>query len=96
MLKQRKDFIVGRLDTIVVSPNSLNFTEADCPSPTLKLTIPPNSSRGPFEKLNTKQKMLQLQSRNLATMASHFPMSLEIYDAILVAKMDINHNAKTK
>jgi hypothetical protein len=29
-------------------------------------------------------------------MASHFPMSLEIYDAILVAKMDINHNAKTK
>ncbi len=96
MLKQRKDFIVGRPGTTVVSPNSPNSTEANCPSPTLKPTIPPNSSRGPFEKLKTKQKMLQLQSRNLATMASHFLMSLEIYDVVLAAKMDINHEHKNK
>jgi hypothetical protein len=29
-------------------------------------------------------------------MASHFPMSLEINDALLVAKMDINHECKSK
>jgi len=29
-------------------------------------------------------------------MASHFPMTLEIYDALLAAKMDINHERKNK
>jgi hypothetical protein len=40
--------------------------------------------------------MLQLQSRSVATKASHFPVSLEIYDALLATKMDINHERKNK
>ncbi len=96
MFKLRKDFIVGTPSTTVISLNSPNSTKADCPSPTLRPTISPNSNKGPFEKPKTKQEMLQLQSRSLATMASHFPMTLEIYDALLAAKMDINHECKNK
>jgi hypothetical protein len=58
MFKQIKDFIVGRPSTTVVSPNSPNSTEAYCPSPTLRPTIPPNSSKRPFDKQKTKQEML--------------------------------------
>jgi hypothetical protein len=32
----------------------------------------------------------------LATMASHFQVSLEIHDALLATKMDINHECKNK
>jgi hypothetical protein len=40
--------------------------------------------------------MLKLQSRSLAIITSHFPVSLEIYDALLTTKMDINHEHKNK
>jgi hypothetical protein len=96
VLKQRQDFIVGRLGTIVVNPSSPNSIEANFPSPTLRPIIPPSSSIRPFEKPNIKQKMLQLQSKNFATTASHFQVNSKIYDALLVAKMDINHERKNK
>ncbi len=96
MLKQRKYFIVGRPSTIILSFNSPNSTKVYCPNPTLRSTIPPNSTTRPFEKLKTQQEMLKLQSRSLAIITSHFPVSLEIYDALLTTKMDINHEHKNK
>jgi len=40
-----------------------------------------------------KQKMLQFQSMNLATMAFHFQVSSKIHDALIIAmKMDEREN----
>jgi hypothetical protein len=96
VLKWRQDFIDGRLGTVVIGPSSPSSIKANCPSPTFRLAIPPSSNIGPLERPMTKHNMLQLQSRSFATMASCFQVSLEICDALLVTKMDINHERKNK
>jgi hypothetical protein len=96
MLKQRQDFDDGRLSTTLIGPSFPSSIEVDCLSPTLRLAIPPSSNIGPLEKPMTKREMLQFQSKNFATMAFRFQVSLEIHDALLAMKMDINHECKTQ
>jgi len=96
VLKWRQDLIDGRLGTIVIGPSSPSSIKANCTSPTFRLATPPSSNTGPLERPMIKHNLLQLQSRSFATMASCFQVSLEIRDALLVTKMDINHECKNK
>jgi hypothetical protein len=91
MFKWKQDFIDGRLGSVVVGLNSPSSIKANCPSLAFRPTTPPNFNIGPLERLMIKEKMLQFQSKILATMASHFQVSSEIRDALLATKMDINH-----
>jgi len=43
---------------VVIGPSSPSSTEANCPSLALRLTIPPSSCIGPFERSMIKQEML--------------------------------------
>jgi hypothetical protein len=51
---------------------------------------------GDGEQFMTKAKMLQNQSKNMATMASHFASTSKIQDAFLVGKVGINNAQKKK
>jgi hypothetical protein len=46
------------------------------------------------EQFMTKAKMLQNQSKSMATMASHFASTSKIQDALLVGKVGINNAPK--
>jgi hypothetical protein len=48
------------------------------------------------EWMMTKAKMLQSQSKSMATMASHYASTFEIRDAFLVGKVEINNEHKKK
>jgi hypothetical protein len=43
-----------------------------------------------------KVKMLHIQSKSITTMASHYPSTLEIRDAFMVGKVEINNEWKKK
>jgi len=51
---------------------------------------------GDGEWFMTKAKMLQNQSKNMATMAFHFASTSKIRDAFLVGKVGINNAQKKK
>jgi hypothetical protein len=51
---------------------------------------------GDGERFMTKAKMLQNQSKSMATMASHFASTFKIQDAFLVGKVGINNAQKKK
>ncbi len=72
VLKWRQDFIDGKPGKTIVGTTSPSSIKANCPSPTLRLATPPSSNIGSLERPMTKQNMLHLQSRSLATMASCF------------------------
>ncbi len=43
-----------------------------------------------------KVKMLHIQSKSIATMASHYPSTFEIRDVFMVGKVKINNEWKKK
>jgi hypothetical protein len=61
VFKQRQDCIDGRSGTTIVGicvHSFLSSTEANCPSSTFRLVIPPSSGIGLLEKPMIKQDML--------------------------------------
>jgi hypothetical protein len=48
------------------------------------------------ERMMIKVKMLHIQSKSIATMASHYPSTFEIRDAFMVGKVEINNEWKKK
>jgi hypothetical protein len=48
------------------------------------------------ERMMMKVRMLHIQSKRIATMASHYPSTFEIQDAFMVGKVEINNEWKQK